>query len=316
MWRLPCRPNYDFTRMNNRSILRIVFITGVLWNAGCDRREIPTGEASEPPLFQPLSLPDGSDKVRLLLTKCLDFVQGDHPSDISSLRFRVRVSVDGASSVVQVLARSDGSLRMTRYVEGSSIPIEFGTDGVAGWALDPGASRPRLVDPPVVQAEARIYSPLTVLEPVFGGRWLFIEELPVRPIGSRNISTVRFHGVAGSYCDLLIDPSSGEPLGTSSSELRDSKRLMTQTRWLQWRSYGSHRYPSIIQAQIDALSIGYIVEDLKFDCVSKSETAIPPEVIAIAQEPEQRESPAVNLAPEGQPSPGLTPALDSPADRP
>lgn len=302
--------------MKNRSILGIVLVTGVLWAAGCDSREIPAVEASEPPLFQPLSLPDGSDDVRLLLTKCLDFVQGDQPSDVSSLRFRVRVSVDGAASVVQVLARNDGSLRMTRYVEGSSIPIEFGTDGVVGWALDPGASRPRLVDPPVVRAEASIYSPLAVLETVFGRRWLFIEELPSRAIGSRNISIVRFHGAAGSYCDLLIDPSSGEPLGTSSSELRDSKRLITQTRWLQWNSYGSHRCPSIIQAQIDALSIGYIVEDLKFDCVAKSETALPPEVVAIAQEPDRRETSAVNVAPDGQPSPGRTPALDSPADRP
>jgi len=307
---------YHPHRMNNGSIVGIVLIGCVLCAAGCEQDGILAADVSEPPLFQPLSLPDGSDGVRPLLTKCLDFVQGERPSNVSSLRFRVRVSVDGAASVVQVLARSDGSLRMTRYKEGSSIPNEFGTDGMVGWALDPGASCPRLVDPPVVRAQASIYSPLAVLEPVFGRRWLFIEALPTRPLGSRNISTVRFHGVGGSYCDLLIDPTSGEPLGTSSSELRHSKRLTTQTRWLQWRSYETRRYPSIIQAQIDALSIGYIVEDLKLDCVAKSETALPPEVVAIAQEPDRRETSGGNLDHEAQPSFGRTPALDRPADWP
>lgn len=302
--------------MEKRTVFRSILVSGVLCFAACDRAETPQIDVPGPPLFLTLSLPDGSGSARPLLTKCLDFVQGESPSAFSSMRFRVRVSVDGAASVVHVLARNDGSLRMTRYIEGSSIPMEFGTDGMVGWALDPGASSPRLVDPPVVRAEASVYSPLSVMEPVFGRQWLFIEELPKRTLGSRTLSTVRFHGAAGSYCDLLIDANSGEPLGTTSSELRDSNRLTTQTRWLQWHSYGNYRYPSIIQAQIEGLSIGYIVEDLQFDCVTRSETALPPEVIAIVQEADQAGSLIEQQLSETQPNLGRSPAVDRPADRP
>ena len=302
--------------MEKQSVFVTALFSGVLCLTGCDRNETPPVNAPGEPLFQTLSIPGGSDSARPLLTKCLDFVQGERPSEFSSMRLRVRVSVDGGASVVQVLARNDGSLRMTRYKEGSSIPVEFGTDGMVGWALDPGASSPRLVDPPVVRAEANVYSPLSVLAPVYGGQWLFIEELPKRPLGSRTISTVRFHGVAGAYCDLLIDPTSGEPLGTTSSELRGSQKLTTQTRWLQWRSYGTCRYPSIISAQIEGLSIGYIVEDLQFDCVTRSETALPPEVVAIVEGANRPGTLIDQQNPEAPPTTGRSPAVDRPADRP
>ena len=278
----------------------------------CDARDHPDAHDAPATLFRALAVPECPDGIRAALAKAASFVEGNSSTLPTSLKLRVRISAGGDSSTVTLIACADGSIRMRRYTRSEPIPMEYGASGAVGWALDPGADFPRLIEPAAVWGEASLYSPLDVLNPIYSQSWLHIEELPKESVGSSDVRVIRFHGRHGARCDLSLIAESGEPIGARTWEERDGQLVETDSRWLAWRSTGGRRYPSIIDTRIGSIKVGYIVETFETDTVLPSETALPPEVFAVK---EGRMQPSPSTTGERKPQTPTERASDRPADR-
>lgn len=276
-----------------------------------------SSQPSGPPsVFLPNRLEGIPEAARPILAKSLEWIGGaDAYAGIGSVTTSMRASRGTGSVLHECTVGADGSVVMVRHGEPDRFVETMGANGGVGWMVRTGRPEPILVDADEVRRRSTIVQSLNALGPVLGAGWLHAEVLEPRSIGSVECDAVRLHGAGGLVAEYACERATGRPMTLSFSVPGDSGPRVTESRWLQWQSDGGRRWPTIIDTRSDQGAIGLLVLKASFSAAAPSETALPPEVVALvtAGEPISRMDP-----PPPMPAPAIpaVPADERPADRP
>ncbi len=256
------------------------------------------------------------EPARPILAKSLQWVGGpDAFVPVGSVTASMRVSRGSDSVLHDCTIGADGSVVMVRHGEPDRFTETMGANGGVGWMIRAGRPEPILVDADEVRRRATIVQSLNALGPVLGTGWLHADVLEPRTIGSVECDAVRLHGAEGLLCEFTCERATGRPMTLSFSVPGDSGPRVTESRWLQWQSSDSRRWPTIIDTRSDQGAVGLLVLKAAFSLAAPTETALPPEVVALvtAGEPISHMDPP---PPSPVPSIPIAPADERPADRP
>lgn len=272
--------------------------------------------AAPPSVFLPNRLDGIPDPARPILAKSLEWIGGpDAFASVGSVTTSMRASRGSGSVMHDCTVGSDNSVIMVRRGEPDRFTETMGANGGVGWMIRTGRPEPILVDADEVRRRATIVQSLNALGPVLGTGWLHAELLDARTVGSVECDAVRLHGASGLLCEFTCERATGRPMSLSFSVPSDSGMRVTESRWLQWQSSEGRRWPTIIDTRSDQGSVGLLVVNATFSTGIPTETALPPEVVALvtAGEPISRMDPP---PPAPVPTMPTAPADERPADRP
>jgi len=267
-------------------------------------------------VFLPNRLEGVPEAARPVLAKSLEWIGGTTAfAGIGSVTASMRASRGSGSVLHDTTVGDDGSVVMVRHGEPDQFTETMGANGGVGWLIRTGRPEPVLVDADEVRRRAAIVQSLNALGPVLGTTWLHAERLEPRALGSVECDAVRLHGTEGLVCEFTCDRATGRPMTLSFTVPGESGPRVTESRWLQWQSADGRRWPTIIDTRSDRGPVGLMVLKATFSPHSPTETALPPEVVALvtAGEPISRMDPP---PPNPAPSIPTVPADERPADRP
>jgi hypothetical protein len=272
--------------------------------------------AGPPSVFLPNRLDGIPEPARPILAKSLEWIGGSKAyAGIGSVTTSMRVNrgADGVRHDCTIGA--DGSVVMVRHGEPNRFTETMGANGGVGWMIRAGRPEAILVDADEVRRRATIVQSLNALGPVLGAQWLHGEVLEPRTVGSIECDAVRLHGAAGLFCEFTCERTTGRPMTLSFSVPSESGPRVSESRWLQWKSNDGRRWPTIIDTRSDQGAVGLLVLAAAFSPSESSETALPPEVVALVTAGEPI-SPIDPPPPLPGPSIPTVPADERPADRP
>ncbi len=298
--------------MTLRTITAIVL---ALLTVACSDGAAPA-PASLPSVFLQNRLEGIPEPARPILAKSLTWIGGpDAFGRVGSVTTSMRASRGSGSVLHDCTVGADGSVVMVRHGEPDRFTETMGANGGVGWMIRTGRPEPILVDADEVRRRATIVQSLNALGPVLGASWLHADVLPTQTIGSVECDAVRLHGAEGLLCDFTCERATGRPMTLSFSVPGESGPRVTESRWLQWQSADGRRWPTIIDTRSDQGAIGLLVLKATFSPAAPTETALPPEVVALvtAGEPISRMDPP---PPSPVPTMPTAPADERPADRP
>jgi hypothetical protein len=256
------------------------------------------------------------EPARPILAKSLEWIGGPQAfANIGSVTTSMRASRGSGSVLHNCTIGADGSVIMVRTGEPDRFTETMGANGGVGWMIRSGRPETILVDADEVRRRATIVQSLNALGPVLGTGWLHAELLEPRMIGSFECDAIRLHGAEGLLCEFTCERATGRPMTLSFSVPGESGPRVTESRWLQWQSSDGRRWPTIIDTRSDQGAVGLLVLTATFSPDAPTETALPPEVVALvtAGDPISRMDPP---PPAPVPTMPTTPADERPADRP
>lgn len=282
----------------------------------CDAPAPPAATTAQPTLFIPNRLDLLPEVARPILERSVAWLGGPSAfAQVGSVTTTMRASRGNGSVLHTATVGADGSVVLRRDGEPKPFTEIMGAHGGVGWLLRAGEPRPVLVDADEVRRRATIVQSLNALGPILGTPWLQAEVLEPRMVGSIECDVVRLHGTAGLVAEFVCERSTGRPMSLSFSVPGPNGNRVTESRWLAWSPLDVRRYPTIIDTRSDQGAVGLVVQSAVFSPDLPTETALPPEVVAMVTngDPLSRmDAPP----PPSAPAIPATPAEERPADAP